>query len=84
MDEYNRGMNPEVKRYFKRIINSFSLASMWLLSVSTAGLFFQLAIIKKGIQWYNILFYFLAITSLVILLLYLYKLWSKKVDLHEQ
>ena len=59
MDEYNHGMDPEVKRYFKRIINSFSFASIWLLAVSTAGLFFRLAILKDGIRWYNILFYIL-------------------------
>ena len=79
MDEYNHGMDPEVKRYFKRIINSFSFASIWLLAVSTAGLFFRLAILKDGIRWYNILFYILAAVSLVMLLIYLYKTWSKKI-----
>ena len=79
MDEYNQGMDPEVKRYFKRIINSFSIASTWLLAVSTAGLFFELAIIQNGIRWYNILFYVLALATLVLLLVYLYKTWSKKI-----
>ena len=79
MDEYNHGMDPEVKRYFKRIINSFSFASIWLLAVSTAGLFFRLAILQNGIRWYNILFYILAAVSLVMLLIYLYKTWSKKI-----
>ena len=80
MDEYNSGMDPEVKRYFRRIINSFSIASMWLLTVSTAGLYFRLAIVNDGISWYHILFYILAAGSFVLLLAYLYKTWSKKPD----
>jgi len=79
MDEYNRGIDPEVKRYFKRIMNSFSWASLWLLAVSTAGLFFKLAIIDGGVQWYNILFYVLSAATLAILLTYLYKIWNKKI-----
>ena len=80
MDEFNRGMEPEVKRYFKRIMNSFSIASFWLLAVSTAGLFFKLAIVSDGIQWYNFVFYLLALVSFIFLLRYLYKTWSKKYD----
>jgi hypothetical protein len=79
MDEYSRGMDPEVKRYFKRIINSFSVACFWLLSVSTAGLFFKLAIVRDGMRWYNILYYVLASVSLVWLLVYLYKVWNRKL-----
>src|SRR5215204_6287060 len=77
MDEYDRGMDPEVKRYFKRIINSFGIASLWLLTVSTAGLFFKLAIVKDGIRWYNLVYYFLFLTTFILLLIYLFKTWRK-------
>ena len=79
MDEYSQGIDPQVKRYFKRIINSFSVASVWLLSVSTAGLFFKLAIVRNGIQWYNVVYYVLSLATLILLLVYLYKTWSKKI-----
>ena len=79
MDEFSRGMEPGVKRYFKRIMNSFSIASLWLLAVSTAGLFFKLAIVNNGLQWYNIVFYILSAATLVMLLIYLYRTWSKKI-----
>ena len=79
MDEFSRGMEPEVKRYFKRIMNSFFIASFWLLAVSTAGLFFQLAYIHDGIKWYNIVFYLLALLSFAWLILYLYRTWSKSI-----
>jgi hypothetical protein len=78
MDEYNRGMDPEVKRYFKKIMNSFALGALWLLTISTAGLFFNLGIARDGVKWYNIVFYAIAFTSFAALLYYYYKLWHRK------
>ena len=76
MDEYNSGMDPEVKRYFKKIIRSFTAGLLWLMAVATAGLFFRLGIVDGAARWYHFLFYGLALISLVFLLRYLYKIWS--------
>lgn len=78
MDEYNRGMDPELKKYFKKITVSFSWGAIWLLSVATLGIFFQLAFIKENIRWYNILFYIVFAVSLFLLLRYYLKSWAKK------
>ncbi|MFL5788173.1 MAG: hypothetical protein ACJ748_08970 [Flavisolibacter sp.] len=75
MDEYNTGMDPEIKRYFRKILNSFSVGLMWLLSIATAGLFFGLAIAPNGLMWYNILFYIIAFSSLAALIYYYYRVW---------
>jgi hypothetical protein len=77
MDEYDRGMDPEIKRFFKKIINSFSIGLLWLLSMFTAGLFFDLGITHNGIKWYNIVFYIIAILSFIGLLFYFYRVWKK-------
>lgn len=77
MDEYNSGMDPGVKRYFRKIINSFSIGAMWLLSIATAGLFFGLGFAAEGLQWYNIVFYIIAIVSFIFLLIYFYRVWGK-------
>lgn len=77
MDEYNTGMDPEVKRYFRKIINSFSFGMMWLLGIATAGIFFELGDVGNGFEWYNIIFYFISLVTLFILLRYLYKVWNK-------
>jgi len=77
MDEYDRGMDPEIKRFFKKIINSFSIGLLWLLSMFTAGLFFDLGITHNGIKWYNIVFYIIAILSFIGLLFYFYRIWKK-------
>ena len=77
MDEYNSGMDPEVRRYFKKILNSFSFGLLWLLTFATAGIFFKLGFIKDGFAWYNIFFYAVLLLSLVFLVRYFHKTWSK-------
>lgn len=78
MDEYNSGMDSEIKRYFRKIINSFSYSLLWLLTIATAGLFFDLGIIHQGIRWYNIVFYIIFMLSLSWLIYYLYKVWGER------
>jgi len=75
MDEYNSGMDPEMRRYFRKIMSSFSWGAMWLISISTLGIFFQLGFVADGFKWYNMLFYVILIGSLVMLLRYYYKMW---------
>ena len=75
--EQQGGMDPEVKRYFRKIINSFSYGLLWLMAMVTAGLFFKLGIIEDGVQWYHFLFYGLVLVTFVLLIRYLYRLWSK-------
>ena len=83
MDEYNHGMDPEIKRYFRKIANSFSVGLIWLLTVATAGLYFNLGIVRNGLHWYNIAFYLIALVSFIALISYFYKAWSDpKKDPH--
>lgn len=63
MDEYNTGMDPEVKKYFRKIMNSFSVGLLWLISFTTAGIFFQLGFVRNEIRWttfFSIFFFYLA------------------------
>jgi hypothetical protein len=76
MDEYSSGMDPEIKKLFKKILNSFSWGALWLVGIATLGIFFQLGFVVDGIRWYNILFYLVSITSLLMLLRYYYKVWK--------
>ena len=80
MDEYNTGMDPEVKKYFRKILNSFFVGLLWLLGIATAGLFFKLGMVRNGITWYNLFFYFLFLLSLIVLIRYFYKVWNNKAD----
>jgi hypothetical protein len=75
MDEYDHGMDPELKRYFRKIMNSFSFGLIWLMTMAIAGFYFKLGIIRDGIFWYNILFFVFALISFVALIAYFYKTW---------
>jgi hypothetical protein len=76
MDEYSSGMDPEIKNYFKKIVNSFTWFAIWLISVASAGLFFGLGEVNGAVKWFNILFYFLALVTFIWLIRYLYRLWK--------
>ena len=75
-DESNMGIDPEVKRYFKKIINSFSLFLLWMLAVSTAGFYYDLASFHGHVAWYNLTFYVVSFLLLLLFLRFLYKTWK--------
>ena len=66
-----------VKKYFRKILNSFALGLLWMLAASTAGLYFKLAYVATGLQWQNAVFYLLFVLSFAGLLLYYYKIWKQ-------
>jgi hypothetical protein len=65
-----------VKKYFRKIFNSFAFGLLWMLAVSTAGFYFRLAYADGGLQWQNTVFYLLFVLSFAALVLYYYKLWK--------
>ena len=75
MDEYNQGWDPEVKRYFRKILNSFGLGALWLLVIATLGFGFKLAIVKGSLQWQNCVFYSIFLLTLFLLVLVYYRMW---------
>ena len=76
MEERNTGWDPETKKYFGKIMYSFSLGLLWMLSAMTAGLYFRLGFMYDGVRWYNVLFYLLFASSFFLLLRYYYKTWK--------
>ena len=72
-----QGWDPEVKRYFRKIISSFSFGLLWMMGAVTAGLYFGLGYRKDISVIYVILFYVFLSGSLFLLLRYFYRLWKK-------
>ena len=79
MDEYNQGMDPEMRKYFWKIVYSFSFGLVWMLTMAMSGLYFRLAIFEDGIKWYNIVFYIVFVITLVLLVRYFHKSWKHKL-----
>jgi hypothetical protein len=72
-----RGWDPEIKKYFLRIIKSVSMGLMWLMACIAAGLYYELAYTGSGTPLiYVIIYYLCAAASFVWLLIYLYRLWK--------
>jgi uncharacterized membrane protein len=76
MDNQTGGNPPDVRRYFRKILNSLTFTLLWLMNVFTFGLFFRLAFTDEGVQWYTLLFYGLALVSFALLMRYLYRTWK--------
>jgi len=70
-------MDPEVTKYFRKILRSLFAFFMWLFINVTAGIRFELAYSKNYSSFVHILFFVWLVISLVFLLWYLYKTWGK-------
>ena len=68
-------MDPEMLKYFRKILNSFSIGVIWLLAAAMAGLYYRLAFVEHGIEWYNGVFYGGLLLSFGGLLWYYYRMW---------
>jgi hypothetical protein len=75
-DEKDVGMDPQTKRYFLKIVNSFAWGVMWLMFVTFFGLYFGLAYAPQGLTIVNIIFYVVVLMTLLLLLRYLYRSWK--------
>lgn len=71
------GWDPEVKKYFKKILNSISFGLLWMMAMVTAGFYFQFAYADGKPLIYTILFYIALLGSLTVLLIYYYRTWRK-------
>ncbi len=72
-----RGIDPKLKKHFKKILLSYLFGSAWLFTNIIAGVYFKFAIIGKVPIYANILFYLFVLVSLLFLLRFFYKTWGK-------
>lgn len=69
-------MEPEVKAFLLLIIQSLSMALLWMMVNMTAGIYFNLAFVDEHVTLWNILYYIFFLTTFIFLLLYLKKKWK--------
>jgi membrane protein DedA with SNARE-associated domain len=84
MDEYDRGMDTDVKIYFRKIMRSFTAGFLWFFVVTIMAFAFKMARVKESISWQNILFYLLSVATLAALLYYLFRTWRKDFNQHQR
>jgi hypothetical protein len=72
-----RGWDPEVRKFFKKIMNSISIGLLWMMLMVFIGLYHGWAYVYGRPDIYNIIFYSVLLISLVLLIRYYYRLWKK-------
>lgn len=72
-----RGWDPEVKKYLKKILQTISFGLLWLMTGVTAGIYFELGDTSSKPVIGTILFYAGMVISLLLLIRYLYNTWKK-------
>ena len=72
-----QGWDPDVSKFFVRIINAIALTIFWMLSASTIGLYAELAVIGRYPWWVTLLYYISLILSFALLVRYLRTNWRK-------
>lgn len=71
-------MEPEVRRFLKRIVQSLSLGLLWLFINLTIGIYVGLMVPEHELTIGNIIFYIWMAVSLAALLWVLYRIWKEK------
>ncbi len=70
-------MEPGIREFLKRILNSMCLALLWMLVNATAGIKYGLGFPEATVKWPNIVFYIWLLASLAWLIWYIIRLWKK-------
>ena len=73
-------MEPGVRQYLIRILNTLSIGVLWMAINSTLGIMYDFAFVHEKISTSNILFYIWFILSLGTFLWWVIRLWSKPID----
>ncbi|MCR6720185.1 MAG: hypothetical protein NVV59_07730 [Chitinophagaceae bacterium] len=70
-----RAWDPQVTKFFRKIINTVSIGLFWLLSAMTAGIYFKLAYGQPLV--YVVIYWVIVVVTLFLLLRYFYKTWKR-------
>jgi hypothetical protein len=75
--EQEQGWDPEIRKYFVRILNTIAWFLLWLMTAVTAGLYFKLAYRTERPIIFVFIYYTVLVITLFLLLRYYYRIWKK-------
>ena len=76
-------VEPGVKEYLTRIINTLAVGLLWMAINTTAGIMYDYAFVHDHITTGNVLFYCWFVVSLTVFLWWVIRLWSKPIHFEE-
>ena len=72
-----QGWDPQIKTFFKKILNSISYGLLWIIGCAVAGIWFRLGYTGSIRPVFPVVcFYLIAFITLLVLLRYLAKTWK--------
>lgn len=71
-------MEPEVKHFLKKVVWTLSGALLWLTFNMFLGIYKGLAFPENHLALSNILFYLFSLITLILLLIYYFRLWKNE------
>jgi membrane protein DedA with SNARE-associated domain len=71
-------MEPEVRRFLQKVVWTLTGALLWLTVNMYIGVYKELAFPVSKITVWNILFYVFALVTLVLLIIYYFRLWKNE------
>ena len=71
-----QGMEPDVRKYLYKVLNSLCYGLLWMGLNVLGGLYWGYAIVNSRITIYNVLFFSWFVLSLAVLLYFLYRTWK--------
>jgi uncharacterized membrane protein YpjA len=77
-------MEPAVRAYLIRIVNTISVGLSWLAINSTWGIMYGYAFPEEHVQIGNIIFYVWLLISSTAYLWFVLKLWKKPLDFEDK
>ncbi len=76
-------LEPGIRKYLLRIVNTLSLGLLWMAFNSTIGIMYDFAFIHEKVGIGNVLFYCWFVLSLAAYLWYVIRLWRKPINFNE-
>lgn len=69
-------MEPEARAFLLLIVQTISMAMLWMLVNMTAGIYFNLAFFEGSPSLANIIYYIFFLITFTLLILYFKKKWK--------
>ncbi len=70
------GMEDETRQFLVKIANTIAIVLLWMMLNVFFGIYKELGIVEGSFTWKNGLYYFLAIATLVLLILHIKRKWN--------
>jgi len=72
----SEGIEPEVKNFLKRVLQTVSMGMLFLIVHMTFGLYLNWGFYEEEMTTGNLIYYIFFVTSFIALLYYYYRMWN--------